>query len=51
MPENALHFYLAKAKQMGFDITVHADQFTTGGSEVAVEIGAVSADHLEASGD
>ncbi|MCQ6958468.1 imidazolonepropionase [Mucilaginibacter aquariorum] len=48
--ENAL-VYLKKAKQMGFDITVHADQFTTGGSKVAVEVGALSADHLEASGD
>ncbi|RWY47088.1 imidazolonepropionase [Mucilaginibacter gilvus] len=47
--ENAL-FYLDKAKQMGFEITVHADQFTTGGSKVAVEVGALSADHLEASG-
>lgn len=43
--------YLAKAKQMGFDITVHADQFTTGGSEVAVKARAASADHLEASSD
>jgi len=43
--------YLNKAKAMGFDITVHADQFTTGGSAVAVEVGAVSADHLEASKD
>ncbi|WP_295802095.1 imidazolonepropionase [Mucilaginibacter sp.] len=42
--------YLNKAKQMGFDITVHADQFTTSGSRVAVNVGAVSADHLEASG-
>jgi len=41
--------YLHVAKQMGFDITVHADQFTTGGSEAAVNTGAVSADHLEAS--
>ena len=48
--KNAL-IYLNKAKQMGFDITVHADQFTTGGSAVAVEMGAVSADHLEASGE
>ncbi|ASU32911.1 imidazolonepropionase [Mucilaginibacter xinganensis] len=48
--ENAT-IYLTKAKQMGFDITVHADQFTTGGSKVAVNLGAVSADHLEASGD
>jgi len=43
--------YLNRAKQMGFDITVHADQFTTGGSAVAVKIGAISADHLEASKD
>jgi len=48
--ENAL-VYLNKAKQMGFDVTVHADQFTNGGSEVAVKAGAVSADHLEASKD
>jgi imidazolonepropionase len=48
--ENAL-VYLKIAKQMGFDITVHADQFTTAGSKVAVEVGAISADHLEASGE
>jgi imidazolonepropionase len=41
--------YLLKAKEMGFDLTVHADQFSTGGSKVAAETGAVSADHLEAS--
>ncbi|MGI9525967.1 MAG: amidohydrolase family protein, partial [Weeksellaceae bacterium] len=41
--------YFEKAKELGFDITVHADQFSTGGSEVAVKVGAVSADHLEAS--
>lgn len=43
--------YLKKAKEMGFEPTVHADQFTTGGSAVAVGVGALSADHLEASGD
>uniref|UniRef100_UPI00123E0609 amidohydrolase family protein n=1 Tax=Arenibacter lacus TaxID=2608629 RepID=UPI00123E0609 len=43
--------YFKKAHEMGFDITVHADQFSTGGSAVAVEFGAVSADHLEASTD
>lgn len=41
--------YFLKAKEMGFDITVHADQFTTGGSAVALKFGALSADHLEAS--
>lgn len=43
--------YFDKANKMGFNITVHADQFTTGGSAVAVQYGAVSADHLEASTD
>ncbi|MEB2776310.1 imidazolonepropionase [Algoriphagus sp. D3-2-R+10] len=41
--------YYQKAKELGFDFTVHADQFTTGGSEVAVKFSAKSADHLEAS--
>ena len=41
--------YFRKAQEMGFDITVHADQFSTGGSKVAVAFDAVSADHLEAS--
>lgn len=44
-------YFLGALKQFGFDITIHADQFTTGGSRLAVEVGAVSADHLEASGD
>ncbi len=43
--------YLFIAKEMGFDITVHADQFTTGGSEIAIKVNAISADHLEASTD
>ena len=41
--------YFQKAKEMGFDITVHADQFHAGGSQVAIDFGAISADHLEAS--
>ncbi|MGB5555665.1 MAG: imidazolonepropionase [Flavobacteriaceae bacterium] len=41
--------YFKKAQKMGFDITVHADQFSTSGSKVAVEFNAISADHLEAS--
>lgn len=43
--------YLLKAKEMGFQITVHADQFSAGSAKMAVEVGAVSADHLEASND
>ncbi len=43
--------YFQKVKEMGFEVTVHADQFTVGGSKVAVQFGALSADHLEASGD
>ncbi|WP_084060689.1 imidazolonepropionase [Cellulophaga tyrosinoxydans] len=41
--------YFKKAKEIGFDITVHADQFSTDGSAIAVEFEAISADHLEAS--
>ena len=41
--------YFEKAQALGFDITVHADQFSTSGSKVAVAFGAISADHLEAS--
>src|SRR5690606_33556117 len=41
--------YFEPARSMGFDITVHADQFSPSGSAVAVEYQAVSADHLEAS--
>jgi imidazolonepropionase len=43
--------YFQKAKELGFELTVHADQFSVGGSKVAVEFEARSADHLEASGD
>ena len=45
-PEESRNF-LIKAKELGFEITVHADQFTAGSSRIAVEVGAVSADHLE----
>ena len=47
-PED-IQSYFQAAKEMGFDITVHADQFHAGGSQVAVDFGAISADHLEAS--
>ncbi|RFS24914.1 imidazolonepropionase [Chitinophaga silvatica] len=49
-PEEATWF-LQQAIQKGFAATVHADQFTAGGSRIATELGAVSADHLEASTD
>ncbi len=41
--------YLKKLSTMGFDLSVHADQFSSGGSEVGVICGAQSVDHLEAS--
>lgn len=41
--------YLQAAQAMGFAITIHADQFSTSGSRLAVELQALSADHLEAS--
>ncbi len=43
--------YLTQAQAMNFDITIHADQFSTSGSSLAVEFNAVSADHLEVSSD
>lgn len=49
-PEESKDFLL-KAKDLGFEITVHADQFTPGSSRIAVEVGAKSADHLEATID
>ncbi len=41
--------YLMQAQEMGFALTLHVDQFTPGGSFLAVELAAASADHLEAS--
>lgn len=49
-PEESKDFLL-KTKNLGFEITVHADQFTPGSSRIAVEVGAKSADHLEATID
>lgn len=49
-PEESKEFLL-KTKDLGFEITVHADQFTPGSSRIAVEVGAKSADHLEATVD
>ncbi len=43
--------YLQALGQRGFDLTVHGDQFTVGGSQVAIDCGARSVDHLEVSGE
>ncbi|MBI9097746.1 MAG: imidazolonepropionase [Spirochaetaceae bacterium] len=48
--EDGEHF-LKEARKLGFSLTIHADQFTTGGSRLAVEYGALSADHLECISD
>ncbi len=45
-PEEALP-YLQAAKNRGFQITVHANQFSHLGAAVAASVKAVSADHLE----
>lgn len=44
-------FYLQQAKGMGFDLVIHGDQFTTGGSLLACQLAALSVDHLEAVND
>lgn len=46
-PEEALP-YLTQANFMGFNITIHADQFKPGGSQVGFGLEAISIDHLEA---
>lgn len=39
--------FLNKAKAFGFDLVVHADQLSlSGGTELAVQLGALSADHV-----
>ncbi len=44
----AAESFLSGAMKMGFRVTIHADQFTTGGSRVAARLKVLSADHLEA---
>jgi len=50
-PYDLAKYYLQKSKEAGFELTIHADQFSTSGSKLAIELNALSADHLEASTD
>jgi len=50
LPQESQKF-LEEAHDLGFTLTVHADQFSAGGALVAAQIGAISADHLECSQD
>lgn len=43
--------YVEELQKLGFDITMHVDQFNPGGSVLANEAGCVSADHLECTDD
>jgi imidazolonepropionase len=44
--------YLTAARELGLTLRLHADQFTeAGGIELALELGARSVDHLEATGE
>lgn len=44
--------YLLAAKEKGFDLKIHADEIDPlGGTELAVEVGAVSADHIAVASD
>ena len=47
-PKDA-YSYLVRAKELGFHLCMHVDQFTRGGSLLAAELGALTADHLEQS--
>jgi imidazolonepropionase len=40
-------YYLEEAQKMGFHVSVHADQFSPGGIQAAINVKASSADHLE----
>ncbi len=44
---NEAREYANKLKDLGFEMTMHVDQFHSSGGQLAVELGCVSADHLE----
>jgi imidazolonepropionase len=44
--------YLEAARSLGFELKIHAEQFSnTGAAQLAAELGAASADHLEQAGE
>jgi imidazolonepropionase len=45
------NYYLLKTKELGFEITIHGDQFTSGTASLANEVQSHSIDHLEAAND
>lgn len=46
-PPEASEKYLRRAQELGFEILIHADQMSlSGGSDIAVRLGALSGDHL-----
>ncbi len=44
-------WYSEELMRLGFDVIMHVDQFHSGGSQLATELGCVSADHLEHTND
>ena len=46
-----IEIYLTKAIEMGFNVVLHGDQFSTGTAALATKMNAVSIDHLEAAND
>ena len=42
---------LEAARRLGLGLRIHADQFTEGGAQLAAELGAATADHLEVTSD
>lgn len=40
-------YYLKKASALGFEITIHGDQFSSNSASLAIDVGARSIDHLE----
>lgn len=46
-PKDIASKYLQAAKDLGFSVVIHADQLNlSGGSQTAIELGALSADHV-----